>query len=699
MKLMYLLLPVAYCVSAAAQNIPDSTDMFSGHLNLKEVMVTGAVGSTKAGASPLPVQVVTGNMLSHTSSTNLIDAVAKQPGVSQITTGGGISKPVIRGLGYNRVVVVKDGIRQEGQQWGDEHGIEIDANDVGAVEIFKGPASLMYGSDALAGVIILKGAPTPAEGFVKGGVNAEYQTNNGLAAYSLNISGNKKGFLWDARYSDKYAHAYRNHFDGFVPNSQFSERAAALKVGKTGGWGYTTLKLGYYNTNLGIVEGERDTITGQLLGNKDGKGYHFDIPFQKVFHYKAVSESFVNLKNGYLQALLGVQRNVREEYEETPDEYGICLYLNTMNYDLRYVSSLSNGWKYSFGAGGMFQKSTNRGTEFLIPDHGLADVGIFGTASKATGRWNLSGGLRTDYRGLVSEKLEDDGELRFQPFNRHFFGVTGSMGATCTLGGNIVAKLNIARGFRAPNISELASNGEHEGTLRYEIGNSAFSPEYSLQADFGIDYTNNIFSMQLSAFVNRIDNFIFLHRIDTVVEPDLMTFAYGQTDAMLCGGEAAFDFHPLHSLHFGGTFSYVYTRTLGQHDSMKYLPLTPSPRLAIDIKWEISHSAQVFRNAFVAAQADCYMAQNRIFEASGTETPTPAYMLVNFSAGTDIFVKGRKVAQIALFVNNVADVCYQNHLSRLKYADANVVTGRRGVFEMGRNVALKLTVPFSVDTE
>lgn len=694
---MYYLLPLAYCATVAAQDIPDSTDMFSGHLNLKEVMVTGAVGSTKASSSPLPVQVVTSRQLSHTSLTNIIDALAQQPGVSQVTTGGGVSKPVIRGLGYNRVVVVKDGIRQEGQQWGDEHGIEIDANDVGSVEIFKGPASLMYGSDALAGVIIFKSTPTPAMDMIKGGVDAQYQTNNGLAAYSINLAGNNRGFIWDARYSDKFAHAYRNRYDGYVPNSQFAERAIALKLGLSKDWGYSALKFGYYNLNLGIVEGERDPITGDLEGDGSPESYSWDLPFQNVFHRKAVSETFVNLKKGYLKAVLGFQQNERREFEESETEYGMGLLLNTLNYDVRYVSADFNGWKMSAGANGMFQQSQNKGDEYLVPDYSLADVGVFATVAKSLNRWDFSGGVRVDYRSLLSQSLEDDGEMRFVDFSRQFGGITGSAGATYMFSERLSAKFNIARGFRAPNISELASNGEHEGTLRYEIGSTDLKPEYSLQADLGVDYSNRMVSAQLSAFVNNVFNFIFATRIDSVVEPDLMTFAFRQSDALLTGFEAVVDFHPIHALHVGGSCSYVYTRLLDQPDGMRYLPLTPAPRFTFDLKWEISHHAKVLRNAYISAQVDNYLAQDRVFEAAGTETQTPAYTLLNFSAGTDVFVKGCKILQITLFVNNAADVCYQNHLSRLKYADVNVKTGCNGVFDMGRNVVLKITVPFAVD--
>lgn len=149
-------------------------------MKLNEVVVTGLTGSQKLKQSPAPISFVSARQLEMQPSTNIIDAIAHQPGVSQITTGSGISKPVIRGLGFNRVVVVNDGVRQEGQQWGDEHGIEIDPASVHSVEILKGPASLMYGSDAMAGVLIFHSAPTLAKGDMRANFSTGYQTNNGL---------------------------------------------------------------------------------------------------------------------------------------------------------------------------------------------------------------------------------------------------------------------------------------------------------------------------------------------------------------------------------------------------------------------------------------------------------------------------------------------------------------------------------------
>ena len=679
---------------AVAQSLPDSTDIFFRHLELKEVMVTGAVGDMKIKESPMPITTLQAKELRQLSSTNLIDALAKQPGMAQITTGSAISKPVIRGLGYNRIVVVNDGIRQEGQQWGDEHGIEIDANEVGLVEILKGPASLMYGSDAMGGVLVFKPMPMQPEGTIKGNINAEYQTNNGLIGASFNVAGNQKGFVWDARFSEKHAHAYKNRYDGYVPNSQFDERAFSLKAGLLRSWGFSNLKFGYYNVNPSIVEGERDTVTGELVSeNDDLKTYLHGLPYQKVFHYKAVSESFINLPSGSLKVIAGYQQNRRQEFEESADEYGLYLQLHTLNYDVRYVSEERSGWKFSTGLNGMGQKSLNLGEEYLIPDFDLFDVGVFATASKALKQWNLSGGLRFDYRYLDANGLEEDGEVRFEDFTRHFHGITGSLGATYEVTDRLGLKFNVARGFRTPNISELASNGEHEGSLRYEIGNHDFNPEYSWQGDFGFDFASEHIALQAAFFVNRIQNYIYLHRIDSIIDPDLMTFAYAQGDAMLYGFESCLDFHPIHALHLGAAFSYVNAQLLHQPEEMKYLPMTPAPRLSGDVKYELMHDGKVLNNAFVAVQVDWYLAQNHYYAAYDTETATPSYLLLGFSAGTDVLHKNRKIAELHLIVDNLTDVCYQDHLSRLKYTDVNVVTGRQGVFNMGRNVVFKLVIP------
>ena len=646
-----------------AQEVQDSTDIFHKHLQLNAVVVTGLTGDVHLNEVPAPISVIEPVDLQARASTNIISAIAREPGVSQITTGGAISKPVIRGLGYNRVVVVNDGIRQEGQQWGDEHGIEIDGASVHSVEILKGPASLMYGSDAMAGVLIFHPLPIAAPGTVRGSVSTEYQTNSGLIDYSLNASGNHNGLIWDARFSDKYAHAYRNSVNGWVLNSGFRERAASGMLGLNRNWGFSRLRFSYYHLTPGIIEGE----------DEGAVGYRPGLPFQQVYHFKTVLDNTIRLGDGRLKVLLGWQQNRRQEYEESADEYGLFFLLNTLNYDIKYQRETAGGWKYAAGVNGMLQSSQNKGEEYLIPDYRLFDAGLFATASKELGHWVLSGGLRADVRLLHSLPLG----TRFEEFSRTFPGISGSIGAVRSIGENVHLRMNLSRGFRAPNLSELASNGIHEGTLRFELGNQDLKPEYSLQGDIGLDFSSRYVSGQVALFANRIGNYIFLTRTADGTPP---VFTYTSGNARLFGGEAQLDFHPIHSLHLGGTFSYVNGKQIGG----TWLPMIPAPRLLAECKYEFTHGGQLFNNAFVAVEVDWNARQDHFYAIDNTETATPSYTLLNLSAGTDIVIKGKKCASLYLLADNLLNTAWQSHLSRLKEV---------GIYNMGRNFTFKLTVP------
>ena len=735
MKIKCILLLLCICTVVAAQDslrhhhADDSTDVFFRHLQLNELTVTGVTGDTKLKHATAPVSIISPQVLRATASTNIIDAIAHQPGVSQLTTGGSISKPIIRGLGYNRVVVMSEGVRQEGQQWGDEHGVEVDGSSIGSVEILKGPASLMYGSDAMAGVVILHSQPTLAEGELRANVSTEYQTNNGLFAYNLSLAGNQKGFVWDARYSDKMAHAYKNKYDDYVPGSQFRERAGRLMLGVNKAWGHSRLVWTAYHLTPGIIEGERDPETGELEYEEGWTGHQYgkSLPFQQVKHYKLVWDNSLNLSSGYLKAIIGYQQNRRQEFEESEDEYELYFKLHTLTYDLRYITNEWNGWKLSTGIGGMYQKSGNEGEEYLIPDYRLFDFGVYATATKAFGdRWTLSGGLRYDHRRLHGDmmppKLGGDRGLNNDTasdplppnlggsFTRHFNGLTGSIGAVCNLNDHFNLRLNLARGFRTPNMSELASNGVHEGSVRYELGNQQLKAEYSLQVDLGLDFTSRYVSAQLALFANRINNYIFIRGEGQEVRGeriDYPVYVYTQGDARLLGFEAGVDFHPVHSVHFSNSFSYVDAQLLHADADTKYLPFTPAPKWSSELKWELFHHSHTtvnhhhttdaahrspLNNLYIALGLDCYLKQTHIYRADDTETETPGYALLSLSAGTDIQVKGKKIAEFYVTADNLLNKAYQNHLSRLKYADVNVATGRRGVYNMGRNITFKVVI-------
>ncbi len=692
--LWILLLACAGTMAAQEAVVLDSTDVFFRHIELKQVVVTGPTGAVKMQDMSMPAGIVDHNSLRMTPATNIVDAVAKLPGVAQVSTGSGISKPVIRGLGYNRVVVVADGVRQEGQQWGDEHGVEIDGNAVSSVEVLKGPASLLYGSDALAGVLKLNTDPVVPLGKMRLNVNSEYHTNSGLVNYSFNYGGNKQGLSWNIRYGDKFTHAYKTPGDGYVPNTQFRERALSGMLGINKSWGHTRLMGSYFHLTPSIAEGERDPQTGRLeQPYANAKTYHHGLPYQQVYHYKTVLDNEFYLGEGRLNAVLAYQQNRRQEFEE-PDEYGLYLKLHTVNYNIHYVTRrLGEDWRITSGVSGMWQRSLNKGDEFLIPDYSLFDFGAFVTTTANVGNWALNGGLRFDNRHLNSRELMDDGDLRFQAFKRDFSGFTASVGAVWHATEHLDLRANAARGFRAPNISELASNGVHEGSLRYEVGNRDLKPEFSLQFDLGAELSTSWLDAQLSLFSNRIDNYIFIHRTGEVIDDEFMTYRYDSGDAQLLGGELALDIHPWHFLHLGTSFSLVNAVQLHQPEESKYLPFTPAPRWQSDIKWEVLHDGRVLNNAFVSLGVDYNFKQDHYYRADNTETATPAYCLLNAAIGTDIMFKGQRVACLSIMGTNLTNKAYQSHLSRLKYADVNPVTGRQGVLNMGRNIIFKLTVP------
>lgn len=703
--------------------------MKESNAEINEVVITALTGNSLIKRTPSPISYISKKELMQQSSSNIIDAIAKQPGIAQITTGNGISKPVVRGLGYNRVVVVNDGIRQEGQQWGDEHGIEIDAQSVNSVEILKGPASLIYGSDALAGVINFLPEPILPEGTIKVNLMSEYQTNNGLFNYSVNAAGNNSGFVWNWRYSDKMAHSYKNKYDGYVYNSGFRERAVSGLLGINRSWGYSHLSLNYYHLTPGIVEGERDEATGRFLkpaivngeetevvvSDSDSKSYGKQMPYQQIYHYKAVLNNSIIVGEGNLKTIIGYQQNRRQEFEEIaePDTYGLYFQLHTVNYDIRYTLPDIAGYKFVAGINGMYQRSLNKGTEFLIPEYNLFDIGAFALVSKNIGALDISGGLRIDRRynkakALFLNEQEEvvtpsspDAEEKFHAFSRNFIGVSASLGLTYQFSDEWNTKLNVSHGFRAPNMSELASNGAHEGTIRYEKGNSDLKAENSWQADWGLGYSSPLISGELSLFANRINNYIFSHKLLDTNGEDLLTDGYKtyqfvSGDARIMGGEISVDIHPVEQLHFQNSFSYVSSVQLNQPDSTKYLPFTPAPKLVSDIRYDlIRHGKKLLNNTYISFGVESNLKQSKVYSAFRTETPTPAYTLFNASIGTDFVHKGKTIASLFFAVNNLTDKAYQNHLSRLKYADENPVTGRQGVYNMGRNFSLKLLIPLS----
>ena len=682
------------------------------------ITVTGVAHATSIRHAPIPVSVMRRQDMLETPATNIIDLLSRQPGVSQISTGPAVSKPVIRGLGFNRVVVVNDGIRQEGQQWGEEHGIEIDELSVQRAEVLKGPASLMYGSDALAGVVnFITNVPVP-EGTIRGNILTNYQSNNALLGFNGNVTGNLNGVNWNLYGTSRSARDYQNRYDGRVLNSRFNENNFGGYVGLNRSWGFSHLIVSTFNQNLGLVEGDRDETTGEfkafpesplerIATPEDFKGRTPMVPYQNVRHYKVVSDNSFNVGRSRLKVNVGYQNNLRKEFgdAENPDEPELFFDLKTLNYNLQWTLPQTKDWQTTVGVSGMQQSNRNRGEETIIPEYNLFDAGAFVFMQKFFTRTTLTGGLRYDHRSIDSKAYMEGSESKFEAFTRNFSNFSGSAGISFRPSEAVTLKGNIAKGFRAPALSELASNGAHEGTNRYEIGQQNLRSEKSFQADAGVEMDYTHFSISLNGFYNRVNDFIFYRRLqngsggDSVIldhGEELQAFQFDQSTARLAGLEVVLDIHPhpLDWLHFENTFSFVrgtFNETL---DGSNNLPLIPAARLNSELRMDFLKNGKRLRHLYYLLEATSVFSQNRAFTGYNTETATPGYVLLNSGLGADFVGKrGATVASLHLAINNITDKAYQEHLSRLKYTDVNNVTGRQGVFNMGRNFSVKLNVP------
>jgi iron complex outermembrane receptor protein len=356
----------------------------------------------------------------------------------------------------------------------------------------------------------------------------------------------------------------------------------------------------------------------------------------------------------------------------------------------------------------MFQSNKNKGEEVLIPKYNMFDIGGFIYTRKNYDNLSISGGLRYDLRSVDSKSFVVDNEQVFQSFSKSFSNVSGSIGLSWLVSKQVTLKANIARGFRSPNMPELASNGTHEGTNRYEYGEQDLKPETSLQFDAGFEFNSEHISLTANVFRNNIDDFIFYKKLrnaaggDSTVEVDgefIPAFKFDQRKANLTGLEITMDLHPhpLDWLHFENSFSWVRGKFSDRIESSLDLPLIPAPRVLSELRGDFLEKGKRIRNLSIKLELDHNFNQNNAFTAYDTETSTPSYTLLNTGVSADFVRKNKTLFSIFLNVINVADVAYQNHLSRLKYTAVNPASGRMGVYNMGRNFSVKLFVPLEFE--
>jgi iron complex outermembrane receptor protein len=704
------------------------------------VVVTGQSKATQIKRSPVPIVTISHADIVGNLSTNIIDAISKLPGVTQLTTGPNISKPFIRGLGFNRILTLYDGVRQEGQQWGDEHGIEVDQYGVDHAEVIKGPASLTYGSDALAGVVNLIPTPSAPEGKIQGDVQSEFQTNNGLFGGSAMMEGTKNGLEWMGRLSHKEASNYSDRADGRVYSTSFNETDATASIGLHRAFGYSHLNISLFDDLQEIPDGSRDSATRRftkqitdsdtyrpIVSDKELHSYAITPLHQHVQLYHIYSTNNFALGTGRLTVNLGFERSVRREYShpQQPGVPGLFLQLNSYVYDVKYYFPSSNGWDITTGLNGMYQQNTaTNGTVFIIPSFHQFDFGPFAMLKKTFGKLDISGGIRFDSRAFTNEQMytvsngidyntpvygkDTAGAYQAFPyFHKVFSGFSGSLGLTYVFSNKWSAKANISRGYRSPNIAEISANGVHPGTNIYQVGNPDFNPEFNVQEDLGLNFNTKIAVINFSVFYNSITDYIFNEKILNVEGTDSSrdgintVYQFRQGRAALYGGELSIDIHPIEHLHFENSVSLVYGNLLSSPgkpitDSTRYLPDIPPMHGISELKYDFTNKGLHLVNGFVQVSAAFSGPQNRPYLADNTETATPGFTLINAGVGAGFTNKQNKLLfNIYLFANNIFDVVYQDHLSRLKYFEPypNSPGPYHGIYNMGRNISVKLDFP------
>ncbi|HZG25188.1 MAG TPA: TonB-dependent receptor, partial [Chitinophagaceae bacterium] len=716
---------------------------------LSEVVVTGVSRATLIRENPVPVSVVSSRQIEVSAESNIIDVFAKNvPGLNAVKTGPNISKPFIRGLGYNRVLTLYDGIRQEGQQWGDEHGIEVDAYNIEKGEVIKGPASLTYGSDAMAGVVSLFPAmPVHTDGSVKGKYFSEYQSNNGLIGNGLRLTTANEHWGLALRGSYRIAKNYQNNIDGRVYNSGFREANASASIRHINEKGSSALNFTLYNNLQGVSDGSRDSLTRKftrqifegtaddinnrpIVPDADLNSYRLSPLIQHIQHYRIYSNNHYHIGNGDAHFLLAAQQNIRREYNHptATNQAGMFVRLNTFNYGFSYNILTALDLDLTAGVNGMYQNNKNKqATDFPIPDYHLFDAGGYLHAKWKKNNWTVSGGFRYDTRFLQGDNfytgvntatgfdqqrfLPDTAGayLQFPAFTKRFNGTSMILGVTYQVNAQISLKANIARGYRAPSITEFASNGLDPGAHIVYLGNRNFVPEFSLQEDIGAELHYDQFSASAGIFNNHIQNYIYLAQVTDANGNSITdaqgnkTYQYQQSSAQLYGMEASFNLHPalLQGFSFATSSSVVYGYNRkdlynGKGVEGEYLPLVPPLRILSSISQILKMKSSVVDVVNLKAEADYNAAQNRYLALNNTETATPGYVLFNISANTELNFFKNVPLQFQFQVNNLLDKAYQSNLSRLKYFEyyTQSPNGRFGIYNMGRNFCLKLITSF-----
>ena len=694
-------------------------------LLLQEVRVDAERAGFNGVASSLPVTEVGKNYLLKNSSTNFMQTLSSIAGISSMDIGAGFSKPVIRGFGFNRVAVVDKGVVQQNQQWGADHGLEIDQYDVDGVRVHKGPMSLFYGSDAIGGVIEILPAVIPFEDMFWGDATLIAKSNNDLLGASVSASVKRGNLFVRGRATVQSYSDYRVPTDtieyltwrlpvhnGRMKNTAGSEANLAISGNYSSDNFSSWLHLSDIYSKNGFYPGAHGIPSLERVAH-DGGFRNIDMPFATSNHFKLIWNNELKvLDNDKFVFDIGYQQNRREELSAFHTHYGnqeaplvkpdveLQFRLNTLSGSARYVKDEGERWSKTLGGSIEYQHNRVGGYSFLLPEFERLSGGLFWINSvRLNEEFLLTGGVRYDmgrlnvsefYDPLLAEFLVLQGytqenvefyAMRSANLNRVFGDLSGSVGLEYRPSIFHSLKLNVGRSFRYPGANELSSNGLHHGAFRHEQGNGDLSSERGYQLDIDYKYENGGFNARLNPFVSWFKNYIYLEPTgDWSVLPHAgQIYRYNEAEALVAGGELMVGYEINRRWSVNGDVEYVFNRNLTDNYA---LPFTPPAVVTTDITYTgnsrdsnlISNYEFKLENRLVMDQAS--VARN--------EVATPGAALWNISAYAHWHVGGRMFITL-LQVDNVFNTSFMNHLSFYRKLNAP---------EPGRNIQLIVKIPF-----
>ena len=576
--------------------------------------------------------------------TTLVESISTIAGVTNMSTGTGIGKPVIRGLSGNRVLTYTQGVKLENYQNGEKHGLGVNESGIEGIEVIKGPASLLYGSDALGGVLYLIPEKYANNNSIKGDVSSKYFSNTlGLnTSAGIKTSGDKFKFLVRGAY-DTHSD-YKTGNNERVTNSRYHEADFKAGIGYSNNNFTSDLRYNYNQSQVGIPKeiGEQET-------DKEMKGLYQDLNY----HIISLKNDFV-LNSSSIKTNLGYIHNNRKLMIK--DKKTVDMLLSTFNYDAKWYLPEFGKFETVVGVQGMVQSNINHGKQVFLPDAHINDFGVFGNSNYAWNSSVIQAGIRFDNRKIDTEEYSIFGEEHYiEAIDRSLNSFSGSIGYKTDITENLACRLNLASGFRAPNLSELSSNGIHEG--KWEIGNPDLENEQNMQLDISLEYRAKHFEFFVNSFYNNIYDYIYIAPTGREID-DFDIYTYVQNDAFLYGGEIGIHLHPhpLDWLHYESTYEMV----IGKQKDNGYLPRIPANKFDNTFRAEFDID-QWLDFGYVYLNFESTFKQDNI---SDFEDPSESYNLLNFGLGGNINFK-KIITNVNFTINNILNKEYISHLSVL----------------------------------